>query len=119
MKKEEWAKLIKSYCEMAETYRPFFDSVIDTLAQTMEMRDDAILKYQESGGEPTVVKSYRGNANVYKNPAVQVITDLNAQALNYWRDLGLTPAGLKRINEASMKEKKGMSALEKALSSFG
>ena len=43
--------------------------------------------------------------------------DLDTQALAYWRDLGLTPAGLKKINEAAMKEKK-RSALVEALSLF-
>jgi hypothetical protein len=31
--------------------------------------------------------------------------DMNAAALNYWRDLGLTPKGLKAIDEQAMKPK--------------
>jgi len=115
MKKNAWNRKIKECCEEVGTYRESFDSVIETLAQIMEMRDDAIKKYEESGGEPTVVKSYRGEANVYKNPAIEVINGLNSQALAYWRDLGLTPAGLKKINEASLSKKEEASELEKAM----
>jgi hypothetical protein len=31
--------------------------------------------------------------------------ELNAQALAYWRDLGLTPAGLRKLNADAVKEK--------------
>ena len=41
--------------------------------------------------------------------------DLNSQALTYWRDLGLTPAGLKKITDENMKEQKG-NTLESILS---
>jgi hypothetical protein len=45
--------------------------------------------------------------------------DLNTQALAYWRDLGLTPAGLKKLNEAALKPAVKKTALEEALGSFG
>ena len=115
MNRDEWRQKIIESCERVGTYRPSFDHVIDTLAQIMALRDEAVVKYEESGGEPTVVKTYKGEKNLYKNPALAVVTDLNAQALAYWRDLGLTPAGLKKINETSLKEKEEASALERAL----
>jgi hypothetical protein len=41
--------------------------------------------------------------------------DLNAQALAYWRDLGLTPAGFKRLSDGiKAPQKTGLElALEK------
>ena len=41
--------------------------------------------------------------------------DLNAQALAYWRDLGLTPAGLKKLNAEVVKDKQAGGNLEKIL----
>lgn len=59
-----------------------------------------------------------GATNIEKNPALVLINELNRDALAYWRDLGLTPAGLKRIDENSMKPKK-KSALADALKELG
>lgn len=119
MKKKTWKTRIKAACKDAGTYKPFFDSVIDTLAGIMEMRDNALEKFEQSGGN-TIVKHTNkgGSTNIVKNPALVVIMDCNAQALAYWRDLGLTPAGLKRIDESGMKKPKG-NALAEALRSIG
>lgn len=118
MKKNSWKTKIKKASEAAGTYQPFFDSVIDTLAGILEMRDNAEEKFEASGGNTIVAHTNKGGStNLVKNPALVVVMDCNAQALAYWRELGLTPAGLKRINEAAMKEKK-RSALVEALSLF-
>lgn len=105
MKKAAWKKRIKDACTAAGTYRPFFDSVIDTLAGIMETRDNAQAKFDATGGE-TIVKHTNkgGNTNIVKNPALVVLMDCNAQALAYWRDLGLTPAGYKRLNADVVQE---------------
>lgn len=107
MKKNSWKKKIKESCEAAGTYQPFFDSVIDTLAGIMETRDLAAERFEEMGGSPVVKHTNKGGAtNIVKHPALVVLMDCNAQALAYWRDLGLTPAGLKRIDENAVKPKK-------------
>lgn len=119
MKREEWAGRIRAACIDAGTYRPFFESVIDTLAQLMETRDAAQEKYNLSGGDPVVLHTNKAGAtNVVKNPALMVIMDCQAQALAYWRDLGLTPAGLKKIDEKAIKAPK-KSALAEALKDLG
>lgn len=119
MHKDEWKLKISDACKDAGTYRPYFDSVIDTLAGIMEMRDNAQDKFNASGGQTIVKHTNKGGAtNIVKNPALVVLMDCNAQALAYWRDLGLTPAGLKRINESAIKEQKGQTALEKALAAM-
>lgn len=103
----KWKAKIKKAAQDAGTYKPCFDSVIDTLAGIMEMRDDALQKFYELGGDTVTVHTNKGgNSNIVKNPALVVVDDMNKTALQYWRDLGLTPAGLRRINEELMKEKK-------------
>lgn len=119
MKKRSWKKKITEAAQAAGTYQPCFDSVIDTLAGIMEQRDNAQEMFKSSGGNPVVKHTNKGGAtNIVKNPALVVVMEMNAQALAYWRDLGLTPSGLKKINEAAMKERK-QSALAAALAELG
>lgn len=59
-----------------------------------------------------------GAENMTKNPLLALWDDLNKSALAYWRDLGLTPAGLRKIDEQAMKQKK-KSAMAEALSGLG
>ena len=120
MTRKTWAKRIKIACEEVGTYKPAFDQMIDALARILELRDDAQKKFEEYGGETIVRHTNKaGQTNTVKNPALVVVMDCNSQALAYWRDLGLSPAGLKRINEAAMKEQKEKSALVKAIEALG
>lgn len=120
MDQKQWKSKIKSAAKKAGTYQPFFDAVIDTLAGILEKRDTAQELFDRSGGSVIVKHTNKGGAtNLELNPALRLINDLNRDALAYWRDLGLTPAGLKRINEAAMQKKEKGSALEEALKSIG
>ncbi|MCQ2549909.1 MAG: P27 family phage terminase small subunit [Lachnospiraceae bacterium] len=106
MKKKTWAKKIKDACKEAGTYRPFFENSINTLAEILEKRDEAEEFYKESGGKPIVEYTNKnGSTNMVKNPALVVWDDMNKSALNYWRDLGLTPAGLKKIDDTALQKK--------------
>lgn len=100
MNKNEWKEIIKAACEKAKTYKPFFDSVIDTLAQILEMRDNVHKQFVEEGCKPTIIKKTDRSQqeNVWKNPLLQIEFDLNRQALEYFSHLGLTPSGLKKLN---------------------
>lgn len=118
MKKKTWEKRIVDACKEAGTYRPYFQHTISTLASILEKRDEAEEYYVESGGVPIVEYTNKaGSTNNVKNPALAVWDDMNKSALGYWRDLGLTPAGLKKIDESAMKEKK-KDAFSDALSSI-
>ena len=120
MKKEEWREKITDSCKKAGTYREYFSSVIDTLATTLEARDDAMEKYYASGANAVITYTNTGGKkNVVKNPALVVVDDLNKTALAYWRDLGLTPAGLKRINEDAMKGRPDKQTLSDTLKGLG
>ena len=115
MDSKGWKKRIKKAVETVGTYQPSFDDVIDTLADLLAERDRIYLQYQEEGSQPLVlVTSDRGQENWRDNPLLTTWRSINRDVLQYWRDLGLTPAGLKKINEDSMKEQKE-SALDKVL----
>lgn len=115
MKSTTWKNKITESCKSAGTYRDYFDPVIDTLAGILERRDSAVELFEKSGGNILVKHTNKAGAtNIEQNPALRLINDLNRDALAYWRDLGLTPKGLKAIDESSMKPKK-RSALAEVL----
>ena len=104
MTKRAWKQRIKQACQEAHTYQPYFDYVIDELAGVLERRDAAEEQYAENM-QPTIeFTNKNGSTNIVKNPLLVLIEDMNRSALSYWRDLGLTPAGLRKINEKTFKE---------------
>lgn len=116
MTKDEWARKIRSACKKAGTLQPQFKYVIETLAQIMEDRDKVHEQYVASGAHPTIIHTNKAKEqNIVKNPMLVMEMDLNAQALAYWRDLGLTPAGLKKLNAEVVKDKQAGGNLEKIL----
>lgn len=119
MKKEAWRSTIQKQCEAAGTYKPFFDSVIDTLAGIMETRDNAEEKFYASGGQTIVKHTNKGGAtNIVKNPALVVVMDCNQCALQYWTALGLTARSYKTMfADMSAPEKK--KSLEDVLGEIG
>ena len=97
MKKKEWKKRIEKACKDANNYKEYFDSVIDTLAQTLETRDQVHQEYVDGGCKPTVITTTdRSNKeNVHRNPLIAMEVELNGQALKYWAELGLTASSFK------------------------
>lgn len=106
----QWKNRIVSATKGVGTYRKEFDAPIAALAAILEKRDTVEKEWQMN---PTTMTTYP-NGTQAKNPVLCLWDDLNKSALAYWRDLGLTPAGLKKINETAMKPQK-KSALSDAL----
>ena len=118
MKKDKYCEEIKQMCIEAGTYAPYFDRIILELAEILEIKDDAERQYIASGGNPVVKHTNKAKQeNIVKNPALAVIIELKATALAYWRDLGLTPKGLKSLGEQIKKDED--TSLESFLSNLG
>lgn len=112
----EWRRRIIRAAKSAGTYQKYFDAVIDTLAGILERRDKAEALFLSTGENVLVKHTNKGGAtNIEQNPVLRLINDLNRDALAYWRDLGLTPAGYKRLNLETAQEK-GVGSFEKLLS---
>ena len=106
MEKKAWRKKIKKNCEDAGTYQPYFDPVIDTLAETLDIRDKTLEQYYDSGGKAVISHTNKGGqTNAVRRPYLVMVNELDTKALAIWRDLGLTPAGLKKLNADVVKEK--------------
>lgn len=118
MKKRTWSKRIKECCIEAGTYEPYFDNVIESLAEILEKRDEAEETYIKSGGKAIIKYTNKGGAtNAVVNPALSLWDNLNKTALTYWRELGLTPSGYKKIKGDKPREEE-VSGLAAALASI-
>ena len=119
MNKQEWENRIKQASRDAGTYQSHFDDIIETLASIMENRDKAQEQFiKQFGGKPVVAHTNKGgNTNLVKNPALVMVNDLNATALSYWRDLGLTPKGFQTLQTNGFKKQD--TSLEDVLANIG
>lgn len=118
-KKGAWKNRITKACIEAGTYKPQFEEAIKTLSEILEKRDAANQAYKEYGSFPVIKHTNKGGAtNLAKNPALVLWDELNKSALAYWRDLGLTPSGYKKIMGDQPKEETP-SALAEALKNIG
>lgn len=120
MSKAEWLRKIKKAVRAVGTYQASFDAPMDTLAGILERRDKAVTDFEESGSVMVYpVTNTQGETVLKQNPLLKTVNELNRDALAYWRDLGLTPAGLKRINDTAVQKKETGSALAAALLRLG
>ena len=117
----EWKKEIVNCCKEAGTYRKCFEMAIDNLADSMEKRDKAQAEYERTGCKIVIPHTNKnGSTNLEQNPILRMINDLDAKIRDLWRELGLTPSSLKRINESAVKEAgKKKTDLVKVLESLG
>lgn len=120
MTAKKWKAAIKKKMLETGVFKPAFEKTVETLADILEQRDRAYADFLDSGGEFLITKiSDRGAVNAGKNPLLVIWMDLNTQALAYWRDLGLTPAGLRKIDESAVKISGNKDSMESILAGFG
>lgn len=118
MTSKSWITEIKKQMNLKGVETSGFGNVIQTLAEILEQRDKLYKQYQDEGSEVMVLYvSDRGQENMIINPLLKEWQNMNRDALVYWRELGLTPAGLKKLNEDSMKPAE-QSPLDKVLANL-
>lgn len=82
------------------TYNTSFEYTISTLATVLVDYEKTNEKFEETGGNIIVKYTNKnGSTNPSKNPLYLAIEKQRDDIITYSRELGLTPAGLKRINE--------------------
>lgn len=107
MTKKVWKNRIVKAMQGVGTYKSSFDDTIDTLAGILERRDALEHEFYASK-KPMIVEhtNKAGAVNIEQNPTIRLLNDMNRDALTFWRDLGLTPKGLKAITDSNMIEVK-------------
>lgn len=107
MTKKRWRERIVQCCKDAGTYKPYFDDVVDTLADILTKRDEALTLFKKMGSDTLVYFTNKAGAqNLDLHPALKTANALNRDALQYWKELGLTPSALRKIDESAFKTKK-------------
>ena len=106
---------IRAACQGLGTYREEFDPAIWALAKVEEERDSAWEEFEAEGGIRIVTTVNKAGAEYrQQNPSYTVWLNLVAESRSQRRELGLTPAGLKKLREDAMKAPK-KSAVAEAL----
>lgn len=105
MDKSQWKTEIEMQIKYDHEYIPSFQTTIMILAEILEERDRTYQTYIETGAQPVVnFTSDRGAVNLKQNPLLKTWQELNTAALAYLRDLGLTAAGLRKLQGQIPKE---------------
>lgn len=114
-----WTGKLKKLMNAVGTYKPAFEPTIQAAAELLEQRDLIYKRYIEEGSQAMVIKVLdRGGENLVENPLLRTWREMQAQALKYFQELGLTSASLKKINDAAIKGGSELTALDKALMSL-
>ena len=115
MTKDEWKKIIEEQISSNKNYLASFQTTIIILAEMLEERDRVYQAYLESGAEPVITfTSDRGAENPKQNPLLRQWQEINTTALAYLRDLGITPAGLRKL-QGQLDNRKGQVSAEEIL----
>lgn len=93
-------------CRRLGIWHPEFEVPARRLAKIYVRIADVESRIEADSFEPVVEHTNKSGAtNMVKNPLLSQIDALYDQALVYERELGLTPAALKRITDSAAAEK--------------
>lgn len=86
------------------TWKPEFETTVKMLAETLQDYEKSRREFRKSGGQHIVAYTNKSGATNYvKNPYVTIIHEQRKSILMFCRELGLTSAGLRKIDEKAMK----------------
>lgn len=99
-------------------YRAQYGAAIDRLADLYVQLDELTAAYEAEGRQAIMEHTNKAGAvNLAMNPTLQAMLQIQTQALAHERELGLTPAALKRLGEKETAKEK--SPLEAMLEKMG
>lgn len=115
-KTEKYKKDIVKKMKEVGTYNVSFIYTINVLAKVLMDYEITTEQFANTGGHIVIKHTNKnGSTNIVKNPLYLALEKLRDDIITYSRELGLTPAGLKRINQEGNKPEK-KSKLEQILS---
>lgn len=98
------------------TYNKSFEITINAFAKLLYDYQETLNMFEKTGGNVVISHTNKnGSTNIVKNPLYQSIEKMRTDIITYARELGLTPAGLKKLNQELQEEKESPldSVLEK------
>lgn len=114
--KGNYKKMLMRATQDLGTYDESFNATLDILAEILTERERVYKEYVKGGRKPLVlIISDRGAENMRPNPLLKQWNELNTSALSYLSAVGLTPAGLKKINANNLSGGVEMSPLDKLM----
>jgi len=109
-------KITKSNMSAIGTYKPQFDPTIRVYAETKQQYNLLMEQFSESGCKVTEEYTNKAGAtNIRKTAIYLALETIRKDLISHEGILGLTPAGLRRINDG-MKGHKKKSGLAEVLS---
>lgn len=108
---------IKENMKALGVYKPEFDMTIEIYSGLIDQYQALEREFKKS--KFTVIEKTGYSDNSKKSPMVATLENLRKDILQYSNALGLTPSGLKKINDELNTKKKKLSKLEMALNNFG
>lgn len=112
---EAYRKEITKKMRAVGTYDISFIYTINVLAKVLVDYDTTTAQFKATGGHIVIKHTNKSGAtNIIKNPLYHALEKLRDDIIAYSRELGLTPAGLKRIKDKGNTSKKE-SRLERVL----
>ena len=116
MKFSTYKKHIIKNMKSLGIYKPEFLGTINELAKMLEDMDAAREKFEADGSKIIVEHTNKnGSTNLAKNPLYLALEGMQARVLQYYKELGLTPIGLKKIkgdNAENLAKNEFMEALK-------
>lgn len=110
---------IKRKLKKLGTYRPEHAEIIRRTAELYVQAEKLEEQYKKSGGNAVITHTNKhGEKNLVKNPLLAARNDVYSQLLAHERELGLTPAALRKLTDGVGKKPK-KSTLEMALEKVG
>ena len=107
MTQEDYKKDIERKMKALGLYKKEFEHTINSLARALTDQEKTLTLFDTSGGQIMIRHTNKvGATNAVKNPFYLAIESLRVDILAYCRELGLTPASLKRIREEELRVKK-------------
>ena len=119
MTERQYKQRITTRMKRLGNYAAEYAATIERLAKLYVIAEQAEEALAASGYAPVQEHvNNRGAKNVSKNPCITAMTEIYTMVLAHERELGLTPAALKKIGEKPIKAKP-KSQLAQALERLG
>lgn len=103
---KDYKRDINRMMKQVGTYNKSFEITINTFAKLLYDYQETLAMFEKTGGNVVISHTNKnGSTNIIKNPLYQSIEKMRADIITYARELGLTPAGLKKLNQELQEAK--------------